>query len=142
MNSDLTGFKNLSGLQNQLLHMQNLIIIFLITIVISCSTPKQNLLVGNWQAIELLEGGMPVDADIEVVRFYFDPQNQYQYHGTLNYKEAGTYYVDDPHLFTTDTINQATTEKAVEIMQLTEDSLAIKMNDSGKERIMKLVKMR
>jgi hypothetical protein len=121
--------------------MKNLIIIFVSLITISCSAPKENMLVGKWQAIELLEGDMPVDIDIEVVQFHFDQNNQYQFHGTLNYKEAGTYYLDSRYLFTTDTINQATTEKAVEITRLTEDSLSIKMNDSGKERIMKLVKV-
>lgn len=121
--------------------MRNLIIIFVSLITISCSPPKENMLVGKWQAIELLEGDMPVDIDIEVVQFHFDQNNQYQFHGTLNYKEAGTYYLDSRYLFTTDTINQATTEKAVKITRLTEDSLSIKMNDSGKERIMKLVRV-
>lgn len=122
--------------------MRNIIAVFILLISISCTTPKEKFLIGNWQAVELLENGTPIeDIDIEVVRFYFDEKKQYQFHGTLNYKEAGTYYIDSRHLFTTDTINQATTEKAVEIVQLTEDSLAIKMNDGGKERIMKLVKL-
>lgn len=108
----------------------------------SCSAPKKDMLVGDWQAVDLVEAGMPVEADIEVVQFHFDKNNQYQYHGTLNYEEAGTYYVESSYLFTTDTLNRATTEKAVEITQLTEDSLFIKMNDGGKERIMKLVKVK
>lgn len=99
------------------------------------------MLVGNWQAIELLEGGQPMEADIQVIRFEFDKNRQYNYFGTLNYKEAGTYSVESKYLYTLDTLNQATTEKAVEILQLTKDSLRLRMNDSGKERLMILKKL-
>jgi len=114
----------------------------LFAFMIGCAGVDHNLLVGNWQLIELSEGGAPVEADIQVVRFHFDPNNQYQFHGTLNYKEAGTYYIDEQYLFTVDTLNRATTEKAVQIVHLTPDSLFLKMNDGGKERLMKLVKVK
>ncbi|MFN7118973.1 MAG: lipocalin family protein [Saprospiraceae bacterium] len=121
--------------------MRNLIVVIIILNAFGCADIKQNHLVGNWQGTELLENGRPLEADIQVVRFYFAENNQYQYHGTLNYQEAGTYHLNANYLYTTDTLNQATTEKAVEIVHLTPDSLVIKMNDSGKERIMKLAKV-
>ncbi len=121
--------------------MRNLIIAIIILGTWSCSEPKQSFLIGNWQAITLLEDGQPVNAELHVVRFHFDQNHQYQFFGTLNYKEAGTYYLDSKYLYTTDTLNQATTEKAVEIVNLTPDSLVIKMNDSGRERVMKLTKI-
>lgn len=120
--------------------MRNLMIILVLLNAWSCSEPNKNLIVGNWQAIALQEEGQPVEADIQVVRFHFDDNHQYQFHGTLNYEEAGTYYLNSKYLYTTDTLNQATTEKAVEIMRLTDDSLFIKMNESGRERVLKLVK--
>jgi len=122
--------------------MRNTIIALILLILTNaCATLDKNLLVGNWQAIELLEAGQPVEADIQVVRFQFNNHKQYNFFGTLNYHEAGTYDVESKYLYTIDTLNRATTEKAVEILQLTEDSLKLKMNDGGKERLMLLKKM-
>jgi hypothetical protein len=44
-------------------------------------------------------------------------------------------------LYTLDTINQASSEKAVKIVNLTPDSLFLKMNEEGKIRIVKLFKV-
>lgn len=107
----------------------------------SCAPINKNLLVGSWQATGLLENGQPMDADIEVIHFQFNTNDQYTYAGTLNYHEAGTYAVESKYLYTMDTLNQATTEKAVEIIQLTKDSLRLKMSDGGKERVMFLKKI-
>lgn len=118
------------------------IIIFIISILLtSCGTVDKNMLVGNWQAVQLLEGGQPMEVDIQVVRFYFNKNQQYNFFGTLNYREAGSYSVESKYLYTLDTINQATTEKVVEIVHLTKDSLRLRMNDSGKERLMVLKKL-
>lgn len=122
--------------------MKNLGIgLVLIILMNSCATINKSLLVGKWQAIELLEDGQPMEADIEVIHFQFDKNRQYTYAGTLNYHEAGVYSIESKYLYTLDTLNQATTEKAVEIVQLTKDSLRLRMNDTGKERLMILKKM-
>ncbi|GJM36054.1 MAG: hypothetical protein DHS20C18_50550 [Saprospiraceae bacterium] len=108
--------------------------------LVSCAPYDQDKLVGSWQAISVLEEGEPLGVETEVIRIIFSPDASYSYYSTLNYEESGSYYLDSKYLFTTDTINQASTEKAVEILLLTEDSLHLKMMDTGKERILKMVR--
>lgn len=107
---------------------------------LSCATIKDQLLLGEWQATELLEEGKPLEIDVQEINLNFEG-NTYTFSSTLNYKEAGSYFVDDSYLFTTDTVNLASTEKAVEIVTLTNDTLILKMNDLGKERLLKLQKV-
>lgn len=97
-------------------------------------------MLGSWEAIEVTEEGQPLGVNVQEIGFTFLDEGRYTYRSTLNYKEAGSYYVESQYLFTTDTVNQATSEKAVEILQLNQDSLFLKMNDNGKERLLKLVR--
>ncbi len=109
-------------------------------IMISCTEYNEDRLIGSWQAVSVLEEGKPLDIETEVIQISFTPDGSYAYQSTLNYRESGSYYLDSKYLFTTDTINQASTEKAVEIIMLTEDSLQLKMMDTGKERLLKMVR--
>jgi hypothetical protein len=106
----------------------------------SCSSLKSDLLVGHWQAFEVLEEGEPLMINPEEITITFTEDESYTYNSTLNYLESGNYYLDAKYLYTLDTINQASTEKAVEIIKLTTDSLVLRMNEGTKERILKLVK--
>lgn len=117
-------------------------LLFTITTVaiISCSSVKVDLLIGKWQAVEILEDGIPLEVEMTPIGFAFDGQGYYNYSSTLNYKEAGTYYLEGPYLYTLDTINTASTEKAVRINVLTQDSLVLLMSVKGKEKIMKLLR--
>lgn len=114
----------------------------LLLFTFACADQQQEKLVGNWQAFEVLEKGRPMDINAGDIRFSFGAEDRYRFEGTLNYREAGTYYLQSKYLYTIDTVNQASTEKAVEIIKLTDDSLFLKMHETGKERIMKLVKVR
>ena len=95
---------------------------------------------GKWQAAIILEEGDSLAVDPSNIKFQFDENKYYQFESTLNYKEAGTYYLDDVYLYTTDTFNNASSEKVVEVLLLNEDSLHILMNEQTKERVLKLVK--
>lgn len=99
-------------------------------------------MIGHWKAQEVTEDGMPLDVDLSTLGFVFSKDGYYQYHGTLNYREAGTFSLNGDLLYTLDTINQASSEKAVKIINLTNDSLALKMNEEGKIRIVKLFKVK
>ena len=110
-------------------------------IVLSCDPMKNELLVGQWQAFEILEEGETLSIDPAEITITFSEDESYTYKSTLNYQEAGNYYIDSKYLFTMDTVNQASTEKAVEILQLSPDSLVLKMNEGTKERILKLIKV-
>ncbi|MEZ4960776.1 MAG: hypothetical protein R2830_13220 [Saprospiraceae bacterium] len=107
----------------------------------NCTGLQQHQLTGRWKASDITEDGMPLDVDISTLGFVFSNDGFYEYHGTLNYKEAGSFSVRGDLLYTLDTINQASSEKAVKILNLTNDSLFLKMNEEGKIRIVKLFKV-
>jgi hypothetical protein len=107
----------------------------------ACSSPySAEDLQGQWTGIYLAENGQPLpEVDPEELSFSFT-ENGYRYQGNLNYREAGSYTLEPPYLYTTDTLNQATTEKTVEILQLSSDSLHLRMMENGAERVLKLYK--
>ena len=107
----------------------------------ACRTADTGILVGSWQAFEVLEEGEVLPVNTEEISFSFGEDASYQYSSTLNYREAGSYFVDTRYLFTTDTINNASSEKAVEIIKLNPDTLFLRMQEGNKERIMKLKKL-
>ncbi|MCF8243702.1 MAG: lipocalin family protein [Saprospiraceae bacterium] len=118
--------------------MKGLSLILLPLLLVACGNVQEKKLVGKWQAISLIEDGMPIPVPPSEVGFEFSPQGYYNFRSTLNYKEAGTFYVSGSLLFTMDTLNEASTEKSVQILDLTKDSLFIRMNDEGRQRIVKL----
>lgn len=110
--------------------------------LVACNNWQSKKLLGKWQCSALLEDGMPVPVTPSDINFQFFGNCYYNFTSTLNYKEAGTFSVKGGLLYTLDTINEASTEKAVQIINLTEDSLFLKMNADGKERIIKLFKVK
>ncbi|NJK71916.1 MAG: hypothetical protein HC926_00290 [Synechococcaceae cyanobacterium SM2_3_60] len=100
-------------------------IILAATLGFACNDTYSNLLPGKWQAIEVVEENTPLGVHTEIIQFQFDNNSYYTYQGTLKYREAGTYHVQSNYLYTIDTVNQASTEKVVEIVQLTADSMLL-----------------
>jgi len=96
-------------------------------------------LYGTWNGASAEEEGTPLAIDPSELQFTFDEEG-YTYQGTLNYQEAGTFQLKAPYLYTTDTLNQATTEKTVEIVSFNSDSLQLRMMQNGQERVLKLVR--
>ena len=109
--------------------------------LLSCMKDKPDPLIGHWTAFEVLEEGEALDINAAEIQLGFQEGNTYHYESTLAYKEAGRYHVEHQYLYTTDTSHTTATAKAVEILQLTTDTLQLRMNDQGKERILKLVKL-
>jgi len=109
---------------------------------LSCSpeTNKNQEIFGNWHATQVLEEGRPLAVDTQQIRFHFDADATYRFQSTLNYREAGRYQLENGYLFTTDTLHQASEEKAVQILKLSPDSLHLRMQEAGKERLLKLVR--
>ena len=118
-----------------------LIIIFIFFfILISCSSKKENLLLGKWKAVELLENNDSLAVKLDDIWFSFDENQNYIFHSTLNYNEAGTYEVIGDLLYTTDTINETSQRKAVKLLQLNESSLKMEMKVKNAVRILSLSK--
>src|SRR5210317_835140 len=105
--------------------------IFFIGSIYSCAVYNNSDIIGNWKALVVLEEGEALEIDAGQIQFTFLENESYQYNSTLNYKEAGSFYIDSKFLFTRDTMNQASTEKVVEILKLSKDSLFLKMNENG-----------
>jgi hypothetical protein len=101
-----------------------------------CQEDAEHKLRGSWQAVELLEEGDPLPIDVKQIGITFHEEGAYEYHSTLNYQEAGYYYLNGKILYRLDTLNQASTEKAVEIAHIESDSLVFRMNENGRERLL------
>lgn len=104
----------------------------------ACDNLTEKELIGQWQGFEILEEGTPLDIDPAVIRFEFLPDKTYSFYGTLKYKEEGTFKVKADYLYTTNDLEENAGEKAVLIEQLGLDTLALKMNEQGKSRLLKL----
>lgn len=117
-----------------------LLLLFSFLLVTACTESDPASVVGDWEAAELKEEGKVLDVALEEIRFSFKPDNTYEYNSTLNYREAGRYEIKSKYLYTTDTLNQASTEKVVEIVRLTPDTMVIRMEQDMKERLLTLAK--
>ena len=106
-----------------------------------CTAWEEEDLAGKWQASYISVGGEVLDIDYTSVNFEFTPNGSYHFNSTVDYREAGTYYLDGHLLFTLDTLNAASTEKAVEILNLTRDSLFLKMMANDKDKLIKLYRI-
>lgn len=114
------------------------LILLLPLLLVACSNMEEKKLVGKWQATSLTEDEMPIPVNPSEVGFEFFKNGYYHFRSTLNYHEAGTFSVRGSLLYTLDTLNEASTEKSVQILELTKDSLFLKMNNEGKIRMVKL----
>ncbi|NRB63720.1 MAG: hypothetical protein HRU40_11975 [Saprospiraceae bacterium] len=118
-----------------------LLILTLSIVLWSCSGAYSKAdLNGTWTGVEITEEGLPLDGvNPQALSFSFSEEG-YNYIGNLNYREAGNFELTPPYLHTTDTLNQATTKKTVEIISITSDSMQLRMMENGKERLLKLAK--
>ena len=106
-----------------------------------CNKWKNEDLVGKWQAAFIAEDGKWLDIDYTPVKFEFRSNGFYEFNSTIDYKEIGTFYLNGDLLFTLDTLNTASTEKAVKVTNLTPDSLFLHMMANGKDKLMKLYRV-
>jgi len=122
------------------MNAQIYITVFLLMLLASCNKVAEVDLAGNWQAIEVTEEGSPLTLEVEQIKMNFHP-TYYEYTSTLKYKEAGTYRIQSNLLFTKDTLKKEGLEKAVEISKIGPDSLFFRMNEKGKERVLKMIRV-
>lgn len=108
--------------------------------LLSCQPHSTNEFVGNWNAIELSEEGDSLAVDLKEINFEFLANGRYSFNSTLKYHEAGTFRLDGPFLLSTDTTRNPAKEKAVEIIQMSGDTLMLLMQELDKSRVMVLRK--
>jgi len=119
-----------------------IIIIFLSLQVMGCAPFDSNHIIGKWKAIEVLEKGKALAIDPSEIRFDFDDRGNYAFQSTIGYKENGSYNINGEMLMTKDKLNKDALEKNVQIIKLSADTLNLKMVAEGKERVLKMVRMR
>ncbi len=123
--------------------MVRTLFIFLLLITVGCFGFgfSEKDLIGNWQAVEMTEGKDTFEFDLSEVKLNFAANKKYSYQGNLNNVEAGSYHTIGKMLYTKDTLISSE-EKAVEIIQITKDSLILKMQAEGKIRNLKMIRLR
>ena len=115
------------------------LLLFLALILSSCGNPLQDVVIGNWTAAQITEEGEKLDVNVVEVKLNLQENGDYEYSSTLNYQEAGSWFLDENLLFTNDTIHKAG-QKAVMILEAKQDTLVLKMVENGKERLLTLAK--
>lgn len=118
-----------------------LISISLLLLLIACNNITKEDLYGDWQAVQLTEEGQEVPVNLSEINLLFK-ENSYHFNSTLKYREAGTYRLQSNLLITKDTINNNRLEKGIEIYRMMPDSLYLRMNEEGKERLLVMVRKR
>lgn len=111
-----------------------------VTLISACQTISKKKLYGTWLAVELIEEGEVQDIDLSSASFTFNSDMTYHYDNTEFLREAGKYQLRGSVVVTTDTLDQMSMQKAVEIIYLDKDSLHFEMNAAGKRQVLKLVK--
>jgi len=119
--------------------MRHFLFGLLIFLVTSCGGLDQEQLKGKWTAVTLTEEGDSLKVNLDEITLNFKDKG-YDFTSTLNYKEAGVYSLKKNLLTTQDSLNEGTIEKVVEITKLQNDSLFIRMNEGGKERLLVMTK--
>lgn len=114
--------------------MRTLILSFVLCLFFACGEREDKLLLGEWQATQVLEEGDSLKLDPTQVGFLFRPDNRYTFRSTLRYEEAGTWRYSEGFLMAQDTTRGDSPERVVAVEKLTLDSLEIRMLSEGKER--------
>ncbi len=116
------------------------IVIFFL-VFCACNTKETYNLIGTWKAVSLKEKDIAVKTEwLPEVWFKFHENGTYEYHSTLNYKEAGKYRILADGLYTQDSLVSGAKEKLVKIVRLNQDSLHLEMRNEGNPQHLILVK--
>lgn len=109
-------------------------------LIASCSDSRYEALQGSWQAESFIEEGDSVAVDLREIRLEFIGSDQYAFHSTLNYREAGSYRLEGSMLYTLDSLAPNAIERALRIRQLEADTLLLDMEANGKKQALRLLR--
>jgi hypothetical protein len=115
------------------------VLLLMLMVMFSCGLNPEQRIVGEWRLAAISADTPLPDYSEEDFRFTFSQSATYEYVGNLKFREAGTYRIEAPYLYTKDTLRTSTEEKAVLIDKLTRDSLILRM---AGETIMRLYKVK
>lgn len=112
----------------------------LVCFFLCCGAREDALLIGEWQATQVVEAGDSLQLDPAEVGFTFQANNRYSFRSTLRYTEAGTWHYERGFLFARDTTVANGEERVVAVEKLTADSLVIRMRADTAERWVTLLR--
>ncbi len=114
----------------------------LCTLLFSCQNWKtQQALVGKWVAEEFLVEGKPQNEElIDQISLTFTKEGTYQFKSVMNYREAGTFSIQNRLLLTKDTTGTNPEEKKVVIETLEADTLKLSMRQNEQEVFLTLLR--
>ncbi len=97
------------------------------------------LLLGEWQAVSVMQGQDSLRIDPTEIGFVFRPDNRYTFRSTLRYEEAGEWRYQRGFLFAQDTTQADSPERIVAVDKLNADTLEIRMlADTVEQRVLLL----
>lgn len=117
------------------------LLLFLGIFLSACGNNHQSDLIGTWKAHQVLEGDQALNLNPTEIQFNFSETGDYHFKSTLNYQEAGSFYLEKELLYTLDTLNQESIEKVVQIQFISPDTIQLKMQHQGKDRTLELSKV-
>ena len=117
------------------------VIVFLVFAlsITACMQNPEKAIVGAWNVSEITSQEEMPQFNISDFHFEFYSNGSYQYSGNLYYREAGRFSIKSGYLYTTDTLTQGATEKAVQIIKLSRDSMVLRMSN---ETVMRMARQK
>lgn len=119
--------------------MKKNILFFILIIGIFACTKTQ--IIGHWQGETAAIAGKEITGKFQNIHLNLDQNGTYEYNATDGYLERGWYRIDGNYFFTRDTLNKKA-EKMIEIDNLNEEKMVLKMkNIKGEEEFLTLKKI-
>jgi hypothetical protein len=106
----------------------------------ACKSDSEKLLIGKWNASQLVECEELVPINTTLVNLEFRHNGTYVFNSTLNVHEEGKYRISGNYLYTHDNLKPNAPEKAVLLKAISEDSLVLQMSFKGKDQWLTLMK--
>ena len=95
---------------------------------------------GRWQAAAFYENGRPLPAALDSVALSFLENGVYHFHSIGYYREDGYYRTSMHYLLLTDTSADPAREHILEIVNLSTDTLTLRMERGDAEQTLVLVR--
>jgi hypothetical protein len=106
----------------------------------ACKSDKEKLIIGKWNAAQLVECEEVVPINTSLVNLEFKDNGTYVFNSTLNVHEEGKFRISNEYLYTQDKLKTNAGEKAVFIKSISTDSLVLQMSYKGKDQWLTLMK--
>ncbi len=109
-------------------------------LISACRSSEEKMIVGKWNAAQLVECEDLVHINTTVVNLEFVDNKRYVFNSTLDIHEEGQYRINNGYLYMKDNLKKDVPEKVLYIKHISNDSLVLEMNAKGKDQFLTLIK--